>query len=468
MRVALEISATAADVSRVANELTRTPLRLPTADEGELARRLEQRPVRVGVGQSLAQLEEIRSSLEARGVRVRWDVAHRPARAAETGGTASRRGMPDWAVALVAVVIGAVTVFAVMRREGTATSAAVVTSGPSLPVPSPEPRLDPEVVARSTLTVRTRYGNGTGFVVARGHVLTNLHVVAKDMGPGSWITIDIGSSAPRMEPVREDAQHDLAYLRCPPSDERCWNLPPLPLGEGAAVRVGETVYALGSPAGLERTLTRGIISHRGRLMNGVAYLQTDLAVNPGNSGGPMFNEQGRVVGVVTAKLSAVEGIAFALPIEYSATARGAGKIPPSVLQLVAEATPLEGPRGTEDVAAPGPRPPVGDLVIEEFVTNGWQQYGLTFKLTVAAAQELSEDREFTLWLGGQEVPLGRIAPRNILRRTTEGRTTYSFEYQGVFVGRMIKSGEEVVVAMGEEAISPPLVIRDIAVNFRIK
>ena len=87
------------------------------------------------------------------------------------------------------------------------------------------------------------------------------------------------------------------------------------LGDSDSLSVGERVFAVGSPLGLERTVTEGILSTKTRPMQGELYLQTTAQINPGNSGGPLFNLRGDVVGVTNMKITFGEGLGFAIPIE---------------------------------------------------------------------------------------------------------------------------------------------------------
>ena len=89
----------------------------------------------------------------------------------------------------------------------------------------------------------------------------------------------------------------------------------VPLGNSDALSVGERVFAIGSPLGLERTVTEGILSTKTREVGGLLYLQTTAQINPGNSGGPLFNLGGEVIGVINMKVTAGEGLGFAIPVE---------------------------------------------------------------------------------------------------------------------------------------------------------
>jgi serine protease Do len=87
------------------------------------------------------------------------------------------------------------------------------------------------------------------------------------------------------------------------------------MGSSDALSVGERVFAIGSPLGLERTVTEGILSTKTRPLGGALYLQTTAQINPGNSGGPLFNMAGEVVGVTNMKITFGEGLGFAIPAE---------------------------------------------------------------------------------------------------------------------------------------------------------
>ena len=87
------------------------------------------------------------------------------------------------------------------------------------------------------------------------------------------------------------------------------------MGSSDALSVGERVFAVGSPLGLERTVTEGILSTKTRQLGGELYLQTTTQINPGNSGGPLFNMAGEVVGITNMKITFGEGLGFAIPVE---------------------------------------------------------------------------------------------------------------------------------------------------------
>jgi S1-C subfamily serine protease len=166
-----------------------------------------------------------------------------------------------------------------------------------------------EALAAGVIVIEGEALSGAGFLITRsGLALTNEHVVANQRR--LWAKFQDGTVVP-LRVIRIDATADVALveLQCGPRD--CTTLE-LNL---TAPEVGSEVMAIGAPVGLTYTLTRGVISalRRGQ---GVMLLQTDAAVNPGNSGGPLVDANGRVVGIVSAKVmrSGIEGLAFAVGI----------------------------------------------------------------------------------------------------------------------------------------------------------
>ncbi|NOZ06812.1 MAG: trypsin-like serine protease [Chloroflexi bacterium] len=161
-------------------------------------------------------------------------------------------------------------------------------------------------------------GTGSGFVIdKKGHIVTNYHVVegAKEievaLADGSKVTGRV---------VGADPSNDLAVISISVSPDK---LHPVTLGDSSALRVGQRVIAIGNPFGLERTLTTGVISSLGRIIQSPdnrfigEIIQTDAAINPGNSGGPLLDSRGRVIGVNSQILSpsqASAGIGFAIPV----------------------------------------------------------------------------------------------------------------------------------------------------------
>ncbi len=168
-----------------------------------------------------------------------------------------------------------------------------------------------------TITVSVRGGQaiGSGIVLdARGDILTNAHVISGAQKID--VAFSDGTSVPGTV-VGSNTAADLAVVRV---SVAAGVLHPLTLGSSATVRVGDSVYAIGSPFGLSGSLSEGIVSNLGQTGGGnlTGLIQTDAAINPGNSGGPLVNAQGQVIGVNNSIESPVNGnvgIGFAIPID---------------------------------------------------------------------------------------------------------------------------------------------------------
>ena len=151
---------------------------------------------------------------------------------------------------------------------------------------------------------------GSGFIVSKdGKIVSNLHVV-RDMKTATVLMAN-GEVFDSVSVLAIDERRDLAVLQI-----AGFNLPVLELGDSDIVSVGEPLVVVGSPRGLSGTVTAGILSSVRDSGDGFKVLQTDAAVNPGNSGGPLVNARGRAIGVVSSKLRSAENLNFAIPINY--------------------------------------------------------------------------------------------------------------------------------------------------------
>lgn len=167
--------------------------------------------------------------------------------------------------------------------------------------------------------VQTPTGLGSGFVIHKdGYIVTNNHVIAGE----HRISITIFKEGERelnkisydnVRIVATSAELDLALLKIDSEIEEPFTIVPLAAAD-QGLREGQTVFAIGSPLGLDRTVSEGIISVANRVIGGRLYLQTTTQINPGNSGGPLFNLRGEVVGVNNMKIAAVgaEGLGFSI------------------------------------------------------------------------------------------------------------------------------------------------------------
>jgi serine protease Do len=157
-------------------------------------------------------------------------------------------------------------------------------------------------------------GVGSGFVISRdGYILTNNHVV--DGADQIKVKLADGKEF-NGKVIGRDPKTDLAVIKI----EGAADLQALPLGNSDDLKVGSWVVAVGSPFGLEQTVTAGIVSAKGRVIGSGPYdnfIQTDASINPGNSGGPLVNLKGEVVGINTAIIASGQGIGFAIPVNMA-------------------------------------------------------------------------------------------------------------------------------------------------------
>jgi serine protease Do len=174
-------------------------------------------------------------------------------------------------------------------------------------------------LGEAVVQVRTPGGLGSGFILNEdGFLMTNFHVIEGETQ--IWVEV-YHEKAGQIErksykEVRIVAMNkfaDLALLRI--EDKDAPKFKSVALGSTEPLAVGEHIFAIGSPLGLERTVTEGILSTKSRQLQGTLYLQTTTQINPGNSGGPLFNLAGQVIGITNMKITFGEGLGFAIPVE---------------------------------------------------------------------------------------------------------------------------------------------------------
>jgi serine protease Do len=160
------------------------------------------------------------------------------------------------------------------------------------------------------------HGLGSGFIVSQnGVIITNAHVVRD----AREVTVKLTDRREfNAKVLGSDPKTDIAVLKIDAQ-----NLPVVPLGRSTDLKVGEWVLAIGSPYGFDNTVTAGVVSAKGRSLpddSNVPFIQTDVAVNPGNSGGPLFNVRGEVVGInsqIYSQTGGFQGLSFAIPIDVA-------------------------------------------------------------------------------------------------------------------------------------------------------
>lgn len=159
-------------------------------------------------------------------------------------------------------------------------------------------------------------GVGSGFIISTdGYVLTNAHVVAES----DEVTVKLTNKREyKAKVIGADLRTDVALLKIDATD-----LPAVQIGDPSKIEVGEWVAAIGAPFGFENSVTSGIVSAKGRTLpdeSYVPFIQTDVALNPGNSGGPLFNMQGQVIGInsqIYSGTGGYMGLSFAIPIDIA-------------------------------------------------------------------------------------------------------------------------------------------------------
>ncbi len=239
----------------------------------------------------------------------------------------------------------------------------------------------PELVKRygdAVVMVKNAMGRGSGFIISnQGHLITNYHVVENQ----TKIQVTLFRPTKQgyekhelkrvrilaLQPLRDIAllQLDLAELK--------GELPaPVVINDRDDLRVGDLIFAIGNPLGLERSVTQGIVSSTTRTIGHLRMLQTDAAINPGNSGGPLFNGRGEVVGIVCAGATMFDGLAFGIPssdlvdflvhrdtylYDPAQPQNGVTYLPPPFRTSSAAARPVgDEPGETNTVAGQGDRP----------------------------------------------------------------------------------------------------------------
>lgn len=273
-------------------------------------------------------------------------------------------------------------------------------------------------------------GQGSGFIVSKdGIILTNAHVV----GNAEEVTV-------RMTDRREyaaqvlgmDERSDVAVLKIDAKD-----LPTVRLGDPAALKPGQWVLAIGSPFGFENTVTAGVVSAKGRgLPSGgmVPFIQTDVAVNPGNSGGPLFNAAGEVVGInsqIFSRTGGYQGISFAIPIDLASSIQAQivehGKVQHARLgvliqpveQQLADAFGLDRPRGAlvsqvmPDSAASKAGLKEGDIILQAGDKPVERSAALP---AIVALSKPGSALPLTVWRNGKQMVIDTFPIRDMDKR----------------------------------------------------
>ena len=295
---------------------------------------------------------------------------------------------------------------------------------PQLPPGSPFEELFKEFFDKKNGEQQSRRGTslGSGFIIdGEGYVITNNHVI---QGAEDITVILRDDTQLKAKLIGSDARVDLAVLKVEPPNKK--PLPFIKFGDSDKTRVGDWVVAIGNPFGLGHSVTAGIISARGRSLSSESlddYLQTDAAINKGNSGGPLFNVDGEVIGVNTAIYSPSgtnAGLAFSIPSnivkqaadqlrEFGRIRRGwIGVSYQSVTDDIADSFGLDRARGVlvANVVADGPAAKAGlkrnDIIIS---FAGQDVPDLRRFPKFVANARVGSTIDIVVWRGSKEVPL---------------------------------------------------------------
>jgi len=266
-------------------------------------------------------------------------------------------------------------------------------------------------------------GVGSGFVMNRdGYILTNNHVVED----ADQIKVKLANGKEYSgKVVGRDPKTDLALVKINGASD----LHPLQVGNSDDIKVGSWVVAIGSPFGLEQTVTAGIVSAKGRVIGSGPYddfIQTDASINPGNSGGPLINMKGEVVGINTAIIASGQGIGFAIPINM------AKEIVPQ-LQEKGHVT-----RGWLGVS------------IQEVTPELAKSFGLKERKGALVAQVVSgspaekagiEQGDVIVGFNGKEIADSKDLPRIVASTPVGKDVTIKLSRDGKLLDRQVKVGE---------------------------
>ncbi len=263
-------------------------------------------------------------------------------------------------------------------------------------------------------------GQGSGFIVsADGLILTNAHVVRD----ASEVVVKLTDRREfQAKVLGSDPRTDVAVLKI---DAK--NLPVVPLGGARDLKVGEWVLAIGSPFGFENSVTAGVVSAKGRSLPDdslVPFIQTDVAVNPGNSGGPLFNAKGEVVGInsqIYSRTGGYQGVSFAIPMELAlkvkdqivATGKASharlGVTIQDVNQTLAESFHLDKPQGAlvSSLQSGGPADKAGLKVGDVILQLNGKDVVASGDLPALIGQSLPGEKvTLGIWRDGQTMDIG--------------------------------------------------------------
>lgn len=183
------------------------------------------------------------------------------------------------------------------------------------------PREHAKLVGPAVVKVSTPKGLGSGVIIHRdGYAITNAHVVQGETNLRTTVWLPQPDGTLRrieiedVEIMAVNNHLDLALIKMKHPEGAAFDIAPVVVED--KLEIGQPVFAIGNPLGLERSLTQGVVSTTQRNFDGLTYVQTDTPINPGNSGGPLFNTKGEVVGITNMGILGGEALGFAIPARY--------------------------------------------------------------------------------------------------------------------------------------------------------
>ena len=179
-----------------------------------------------------------------------------------------------------------------------------------------------KLVGEAVVKIESPSGQGSGFITSpEGYIVTNFHVVEGEIEVDVTLFLESKNgfdlkTVRKVKVIAVNPQIDLALIKMDPPEGV--ELQHVYVGDSEDIEVGQKVYAIGTPIGLERTVSSGIISVTNRTFGGHTHFQITTPINPGNSGGPLFNLRGEVIGVNSSGYTGLQGLNFAIPSKYVA------------------------------------------------------------------------------------------------------------------------------------------------------
>ena len=372
--------------------------------------------------------------------------------AATAPATSLVRGLPDFANLVAAVGAAVVNVTVVEKRQRVPAQGL---GNPFSDDNDPFSDFFRQFQNRQPRDLPPEEGIGSGFIVsADGYILTNTHVVDN----ATRVTVRLTDRREfQAKVIGTDDKSDVALLKI-----EAKNLPIVRIGDPSKLRPGEWVVAIGSPFNFQNSVTAGIVSALGREVRGgsaynyVNFIQTDVAVNPGNSGGPLFNMNGEVVGInsqIYSNTGSYAGLSFAIPIDIANNVRQQlaatghvtrGRIGVSIQQVtaaLAESFGLDRPRGAavSSVDAGGPADKAGlkpeDIILS---VNGRKIEQSSELPAVIAGIKPGNEADLEVWRGQSARHIGVVVEElkdkaNVTRSASSGKESDKLDALGLSV-----------------------------------